>query len=183
MAAATRPAATLAIPVPLAMGTPGEGYPWHWSVYRWIEGENASSERLTDLCQAATDLAHFIVAYNALMPQVRRSRGNTTSPRSATGPARRSRPCRYHRATRHRHTRYRRGNRSLGSRPSSPVWPHSPVCIHGDLQSGNLLAREGRLHAVIDFGGLGVGDPQSTLSWLGIFSLVRAGRSCVPHSQ
>jgi aminoglycoside phosphotransferase (APT) family kinase protein len=33
------------------------------------------------------------------------------------------------------------------------------VCIHGDLQSGNLLAREGRLHAVIDFGGLGVGDP------------------------
>ncbi|HLL79547.1 MAG TPA: phosphotransferase, partial [Ktedonobacteraceae bacterium] len=28
----------LAIPVPLAKGKPGEGYPWHWSVYRWLAG-------------------------------------------------------------------------------------------------------------------------------------------------
>ena len=33
----------LAIPVPLAKGTPGAGYPWHWSVYQWLEGENASA--------------------------------------------------------------------------------------------------------------------------------------------
>jgi aminoglycoside phosphotransferase (APT) family kinase protein len=26
----------LAIPLPLAKGKPGEGYPWHWSVYRWL---------------------------------------------------------------------------------------------------------------------------------------------------
>src|SRR5215208_7595693 len=32
----------LAIPAPLAKGTPGEGYPFHCSVYRWLEGENAT---------------------------------------------------------------------------------------------------------------------------------------------
>lgn len=35
--------------------------------------------------------------------------------------------------------------------------------IHGDLSAGNLLAVDGRLSAVIDFGGLGVGDPACDL--------------------
>lgn len=34
----------LAIPVPLAKGTSAEGYPWHWSVYGWLEGETATLE-------------------------------------------------------------------------------------------------------------------------------------------
>ena len=25
---------------------PAEGYPWHWSVYRWLEGENATADRI-----------------------------------------------------------------------------------------------------------------------------------------
>ena len=41
----------------------------------------------------------------------------------------------------------------------SPEWERPPVWIHGDLDSRNLLAEEGRLSAVIDWGGLGVGDP------------------------
>ena len=41
----------------------------------------------------------------------------------------------------------------------APAWHGPPVWVHGDLQSGNLLAVQGRLSAVIDFGGLGVGDP------------------------
>ena len=40
-----------------------------------------------------------------------------------------------------------------------PAWNRRPVWVHGDLQSGNLLAVAGRIRAVIDFGGLGVGDP------------------------
>src|SRR3990172_5891286 len=52
----------LAIPVPLAKGRPGEGYRWHWSVYRWLEGENATIEHIADPRQAATDLAQFIAA-------------------------------------------------------------------------------------------------------------------------
>jgi len=41
----------------------------------------------------------------------------------------------------------------------APAWRGSPVWLHGDLQSGNLLVVQGRLSAVIDFGCLGVGDP------------------------
>ena len=43
------------------------------------------------------------------------------------------------------------------------TWNDAPVWIHGDLQSGNLLAQHGRLRAVIDFGCLGVGDPACDL--------------------
>ncbi len=38
-------------------------------------------------------------------------------------------------------------------------WPHAPQWIHGDLLEGNLLMRDGRLSAVIDWGALGVADP------------------------
>jgi aminoglycoside phosphotransferase (APT) family kinase protein len=44
-----------------------------------------------------------------------------------------------------------------------PAWHRPPVWIHGDLQSGNLLVRRGRVSAVIDFGCLGVGDPACDL--------------------
>ena len=56
------PSLPLTIPTPLAMGVPGEGYPWQWSVYRWLDGENATLERLADPGEAATTLAGFITA-------------------------------------------------------------------------------------------------------------------------
>jgi aminoglycoside phosphotransferase (APT) family kinase protein len=45
----------------------------------------------------------------------------------------------------------------------APAWTDPPVWIHGDLQSGNLLAVGGKLTAVIDFECLGVGDPACDL--------------------
>jgi aminoglycoside phosphotransferase (APT) family kinase protein len=41
------------------------------------------------------------------------------------------------------------------------------VWFHGDAQPGNLLLRDGRLGAVIDFGTSGVGDPScdTTIAW------------------
>src|SRR3984893_8846287 len=38
----------LPIPEPLAKGVPGCGFPRPWSVYRWLEGEPATGERLAD---------------------------------------------------------------------------------------------------------------------------------------
>ena len=46
---------------------------------------------------------------------------------------------------------------------AAPQWSGPPVWIHGDLMPGNLLVDQGRLSAVIDFGGLGVGDPACDL--------------------
>jgi aminoglycoside phosphotransferase (APT) family kinase protein len=41
----------------------------------------------------------------------------------------------------------------------APAWSGTPVWIHTDLLKPNLLVRGGRICAVIDFGGVGVGDP------------------------
>src|SRR5487761_1675104 len=39
----------LPIPEPVAMGRPGDEFPRPWSVYRWIEGEPASTGQVADL--------------------------------------------------------------------------------------------------------------------------------------
>jgi len=151
------PLLPLAIPVPLARGEPGEGYPWHWSVYRWLEGENATIDRVDDPRQAATDLARFVAALQRIDP-------------NCGPPARRGVPL----ATRDALTRdaIASSQRMLDTDAvtaaweaalEAPGWRGPPVWIHGDLQSGNLLAQHGRITAVIDFGGLGVGDPACDL--------------------
>ena len=58
----------LAIPEPIALGEPAEGYPCQWLICRWLEGENATHERITDPSQAAMDLAGFISALQAVDP-------------------------------------------------------------------------------------------------------------------
>ncbi len=58
----------LPIPVPVAMGVPAEGYPWHWSIYRWLDGENATLDAIADLRQFATDLAEFLGALYRINP-------------------------------------------------------------------------------------------------------------------
>ncbi len=42
-------------------------------------------------------------------------------------------------------------------------WTGPPTWFHGDLSRGNLLLRDRRLRAVIDFGTCGVGDPACDL--------------------
>jgi aminoglycoside phosphotransferase (APT) family kinase protein len=46
---------------------------------------------------------------------------------------------------------------------AAPAWDGRAVWVHGDLYPVNLLGRHGHLTAVIDFGGLGVGDPACDL--------------------
>lgn len=46
-------------------------------------------------------------------------------------------------------------------------WNRDPVWVHGDVASGNLLVKDNRLAAVIDFGCMGIGDPACdlTIAW------------------
>ena len=62
------PLLPLSISAPLAQGEPGEGYPWPWSVYRWLEGDVATIDSIVDPRQAAVDLAHFITALQRIDP-------------------------------------------------------------------------------------------------------------------
>ena len=47
------PRLPLEIPSPVARGVPGEGYPYEWSVYRWLEGEPARAETIRDPVELA----------------------------------------------------------------------------------------------------------------------------------
>lgn len=151
----------LAIPVPLEMGKPNEEYPWHWSIYRWLEGENHTWENLTDPRQTAIDLAHFLLALQNI---------DTMNGPSAVEHELRGAPL----WTRDEETR--EAIAALDGLIDSEVitqvwqsalqaseWAREPVWFHGDVLSGNLLFRNGNLSAVIDFGGLGVGDPACDL--------------------
>src|SRR5450631_3936164 len=48
------------IPTPLGLGVPACGYPWSWSIYRWLEGENAEPTSVADSIAFATDIADFL---------------------------------------------------------------------------------------------------------------------------
>jgi aminoglycoside phosphotransferase (APT) family kinase protein len=148
----------LAIPVPLAQGTPGEGYPWHWSVCRWLEGENATLERLADPRQAATELAQFIAALQRIDPTGGPPPGEHNFSRGVPL-AMRDAAVRAAIASLHGTLDTDAATAAWEVALQAPAWHGPPVWIHGDLQSGNLLAQQGRISAVIDFGGLGVGDP------------------------
>ena len=47
---------------------------------------------------------------------------------------------------------------------AAPVYDGEPCWFHGDLHEGNLLVRDGRLAAVIDWGAAGRGDPAIELN-------------------
>ena len=155
----------LPIPTPVAKGKPDAEFPYPWSVYRWLDGEPASIARVHDLSDFATALARFL---NAL------GRVDATN-----GPP----PG--------QHNFFRGGPLStyeeetiaaidaladeipvedvnrVWSDAIATSWDREPVWIHGDVAAGNLLVRDGRLAAVLDFGSSGVGDPacDTVIAW------------------
>lgn len=159
---ALAPRLPLAIPAPLAKGEPGEGYPWHWSVYQWLEGENAILERMADPAQAAAQLAQFITALQRIDPTGGPLPGAHNSSRGVPL-ALRDAQTRAAIASLHDTLDTDAVTAAWETALRVPAWNGPPVWIHGDLQSGNLLAQQGRLSAVIDFGCLGVGDPACDL--------------------
>ena len=130
-------------------------------MHRWLDGESAIFERLVDPCQAARDLAHFITALQGI---------DTTGGPQAVEHKLRGRPL----ALRDTQTREAIAamqgmidtdalTRIWEAALQAPEWDREPVWFHGDLLPGNVLVEQGRLSAVIDFSGLGVGDPACDL--------------------
>ncbi|MGW3565094.1 aminoglycoside phosphotransferase family protein [Streptomyces sp. NPDC000941] len=162
----------LAMPVPVGVGEPDFDYPWPWAVSRWLDGEVATAEALADSSRAAVQLAEFLIALQEFVPEdfpLENAREDLTG-----------RPL----ADRDRATRAAIGEVDgtfeaaamtalWDAALNAPGWDRPPVWFHGDFHTGNLLTVDGGLSAVIDFGGLGIGDPACDLTIA--FTLMSAG--------
>jgi aminoglycoside phosphotransferase (APT) family kinase protein len=154
------------IPEVVAGGTPGEGFPWPWAVQRWLDGDPPVEGRLERPGELAAELGGFVAA----LRQVSLPGGP---------PAYRGTPL----ATVDHETRnalarmralldsgvedFRGGADALTAAweaaLAAPPWDGPPVWLHSDLMPTNLLVRDGRLAAVLDFATAGVGDPACDL--------------------
>ncbi|WP_211746000.1 aminoglycoside phosphotransferase family protein [Paenibacillus sp. Marseille-Q4541] len=152
-----RPHLTLPISTPLEKGEPTLDYPYPWSINEWIEGETVHYDRVNDLNRFANDLAKFLLELQAI----------DTSGGPVAG----------------KHNFYRGGLLSVYDKETQTAlemlktelptdklkeiwsialeskWQKDSVWVHGDIAPGNLLVKDGKLCAVIDFGVLGIGDP------------------------
>jgi aminoglycoside phosphotransferase (APT) family kinase protein len=150
------PGLPLAIPEPVAVGKPDFGYPWPWAVSRWLDGEVATVDALAGSHEAALALAAFL---SALQRSPREEREDLAGqPLLARDAATRTAIEQVGDAF-DTTAMTELWETALGT----PGWDRPPVWFHGDFHTGNLLTRNGRLSAVIDFGGLGIGDPACDL--------------------
>ena len=155
------PQLPLAVPSPLAVGEPGAEYPWHWSIYRWIDGETVATSSNVDRALLASDLARFLVELQSLDAMQGPAPGAHNFQRGGSLSI-------YDQQT-------RRAIAALGreidaarateiwDEALATSWDRAPVWIHGDVAAGNLLLQDAKLHAVIDFGCCAVGDPACDL--------------------
>ncbi len=156
------PRLPLAVPVPVAVGAPGFGYPWPWAVTRWLDGEVATVAQVGESAAAARELARFLGALQRFAPEEIPAAGAraelTGEPLSARDRATRAAIAEVD-GVFDAAAMSALWDAALGA----PGWERAPVWFHGDFHTGNLLTVDGRLSAVIDFGGLGVGDPAPDL--------------------
>lgn len=151
------------IPVPIKMGHPSQDYPYPFSVYKWLEGRsiNLIDKKAIDLEKLAFDIAKFLKELQAIKDVEGPSpgqhnwwRGDHTSV--------------YDKDAREQITKLAGIIDSdkamdLWIRALNTKWKKDPVWMHGDFAIGNILMKNGKLSAIIDFGGMGMGDPACDL--------------------
>lgn len=154
------PALPVTIPTVVGRGEPAEGYPWAWSVHRWIDGECPVEGRVAEPEILARDLAAFVTALRKVDVDAGpiAYRGVPlatvdTQTRAAIEELRHTdEPFDAEAAT-------AAWEQSL----AAPPWTGAPCWVHSDLMPSNLLLTGERLTGVLDFATAGIGDPACDL--------------------
>ncbi|KTC75999.1 aminoglycoside phosphotransferase [Legionella birminghamensis] len=149
------------IPQPVALGKPSSAYPWYWSINRWIEGESASRQNIHDIKCFAEVLGKCLKEFQSL--------DATDGPLAGAHNFYRGSSLKAYdhemqlAIPKIKNAHEKKLAASLWKRALSSEWCLKPVWVHGDIAVGNILVRNGKLCAIIDFGQLAVGDPACDL--------------------
>jgi aminoglycoside phosphotransferase (APT) family kinase protein len=154
---------TINIPVPIKLGVPSNDYPYPFSIYKWLVGTSVNLLILDDEClnKLAFDLANFLRELQSID--------------RVEGPA----PGQHNWWRGDHVSVYDTGAREQIAKLSNVIdadkafqlweaacntrWEKPPVWVHGDFAIGNMLLKDGHLSAIIDFGGMCLGDPACDL--------------------
>ena len=172
------------IPEPVHAGTPTTAFPLPWSVYRWIDGDEARPDTVRDWAAFGTELAAFVRRLHDIDLMGATRTGDLSWYRGGKLQAcdewvsRCFEDCRTSVDTELDIETLKRLWRAALALPE-PSGPQ--VWLHGDLKPTNLLVQEGRLHAVIDFGSLSVGFPDAEHST--IWDLPSQARQAYWHAS
>lgn len=142
------------VPVPLAHGEPSHDYPYDWAVYRWLEGETPQRGTV----ELARDVAAFLAALRRIDTTGAPVTTSRAQPLVAHDTATRAALLRLH-----NEIEVAAATAAWERALEAPNWQRTPVWVHGDVLAANLLLRDGRLSAVLDWGSLCAGDPACDL--------------------
>jgi hypothetical protein len=161
----------LLVPEPLAVGAPGCGYPFPWSVRRWLQGHVISRSTVIDLDAFARDLGAFLTALQGLPTGHGPVAGKHSffrgcHPRVYSGQVDQALRLLADRVDVER-------CRRVWLEATATVWPIEPVWFHGDLDLGNLLVDGGVCGPSSTSAAVGSGTPLATSPWVGLSSLAR----------
>ncbi len=165
------PLLPVSVPDVVAVFEPDREYPERWSVVRWIEGAHPEVvDPDTSVDPRREDLAKNLATVLRALRQAEVPAGAVE--RSRTCSAYRGEPlATMDQATRENIERCRTlEDFDFDLDAAEQIWAEAmklpgaadrttPRWYHGDLAAENLLVRDGALTAVLDFGGLSVGDP------------------------
>lgn len=150
----------ITVPVPLLSGKPGCGYPWPWSIVRWVEGTTAD---LFPLISGQGRLfGHLLRALHVPAPEeapLNPGRGIALATRAEKDLPRIERLAL---ATGHIEPHHL----DLWKLALDTPIDIEPCWIHGDLHMRNILVREGAVVSLLDWGDLAAGDPATDLASL-----------------
>lgn len=159
---------SIQIPTPIAMGIPTNYYPWNWSIYKWLDGQSANnlSSQDLDMDLIALQLANFLNNLHKINTEGAPHAGPHNFFRGGNLSVY---DCETHDAIKALHGVIDESSaRDIWKKALSSKWNLKPVWIHGDLSAGNILIKNKELDAVIDFGGMSIGDPACDLviAWI-----------------
>jgi len=148
----------ISVPAPVRLGAPGRGYPWPWSVTPWFEGETANVHPPN--VSQADRFADFLLALHQPAPPsapVNPFRGQPLALMAKDAEARIERLAGYSAlVTPAVRAAWRRG---LAAPPATQA-----LWLHGDLHARNILVKDGRFVAVLDWGDMTSGDVATDLA-------------------